>query len=221
MKECNPKYFLLENVRMKKDYQDIISKELGVEPILIDSALLSAQLRKRLYWTNIQGITQPEDKGIYLKDIIEDGYVDRDKSFCIDANYYKGGSLKNYLEKSRRQLIMYQSEKRLMVYIQTGGANISGNDQIKRTYDVNGKSPTLTTMGGGHREPKITIGKESWRKLTVLECERLQTLPEGYTQFGNDNKKISNTQRYKCIGNGWTVDVIAHIFRHIPTPEEK
>jgi DNA-cytosine methyltransferase len=236
-KECNPKYFLLENVRMKKEYQDVISKELGVEPILINSALVSAQNRQRLYWTNIQGITQPEDKYIYLKDIIENGEVDRDKSYCIDANYFKGGSLKNYLEKSRRQLVLRQSEKRLMVKtikhgfinekieeankyptlcsqdpsskhklcIQSGIADISGNEQIKRTYDINGKSPTLTTMGGGHREPKITTSEISWRKLTPLECERLQNLDDGYTEG------ISNSQRYKCLGNGWTVDVIKHI----------
>src|SRR5690606_31986844 len=98
LEECNPKYFLLENVRMKKEYEDVISSRLQVQPVLINSALVSAQSRKRLYWTNIPNIQQPKDKGILLKDIIEDGIVDRDKSYCIDANYYKGGSVKNYLE---------------------------------------------------------------------------------------------------------------------------
>ena len=93
LKIKKPKYFLLENVKMKKEYQQVISSILGVEPIEINSNLVSAQNRKRLYWTNIRGITQPEDKGIYLKDILEHGVVDRDKSYYIDANYFKGGNL--------------------------------------------------------------------------------------------------------------------------------
>ncbi len=161
-----PRHFLLENVKMKKEWTNIISEYMRVGFILINSALVSAQSRKRLYWTNIQNIEQPQDKHIYLKDIIEHGYVNRDKSYCIDANYYKGGSLKNYLKKKRRQLVMYQSEKRLM----------------------------------------IKESKDNWRKLTPIECERLQTIPDNYTDC------VSNTQRYKMLGNGWTVDVIAHIF---------
>lgn len=199
LEESNPKYFLLENVNMKKEYQDIITKYLGVEPIKINSALVSAQTRERLYWTNIPGIGQPEDKGILLKDIIENGYVDRDKAFCLDANYFKGGNLKQYFEKSRRQLVFNRC-------IQVGEADLKGYDIIKRVYSVEGKAPTLTTMGGGHREPKIAISDKEWRKLTPLECERLQTVPDNYTEG------VSNTQRYKMLGNGWTVDVIAHIF---------
>ena len=105
LKETKPKYFLLENVRMKKEFQAIITKDLGVEPIMINSSLLSAQNRVRLYWTNIPNITQPNDLGIVLKDIIEDGVTDRTKSHCLDANYFKGGNLKSYFEKHRRQLI--------------------------------------------------------------------------------------------------------------------
>ncbi len=166
VKHYKPKYFLLENVRMRKDIQDAITAILGVEPIMINSSLVSAQNRVRLYWTNIPNITQPEDKGIVLKDILEiDGYVDRDKSYCLDANYYKGGNLKSYFEKHRRQLVFSDS------------------------------------------------GLTTWRKLTPLECERLQTLPDGYTEG------VSNTRRYKAIGNGWTVDVIAHIFNHIEVKE--
>jgi DNA (cytosine-5)-methyltransferase 3A len=100
-----PKYFLLENVKMKKEYEDIISQNLGVKPIEINSALVSAQNRVRLYWTNIPGIQKPKDKGILLKDIIVDGEVDRDKSYCIDSNYYKGGNIKQYFEKHRRQIV--------------------------------------------------------------------------------------------------------------------
>ena len=87
--------------------------------------------------------------------------------------------------------------------------DINGYDIIKRVYSENGKSPTLTTMGGGHREPKVAIDATYWRKLTTLECERLQTVPDNYTEG------VSNTQRYKMLGNGWTVDVIAHILKGI------
>jgi DNA (cytosine-5)-methyltransferase 3A len=107
LEECQPKYFLLENVKMKKEYQDVISNYLGVEPIEINSALISAQNRKRLYWANIP-VTQPEDKGILLKDVLEYGEVDRDKSYCIDANYFKGTSVENYKKKARRQLVNRQ-----------------------------------------------------------------------------------------------------------------
>lgn len=207
LNEVKPKYFLMENVRMKKEWRDIISEYLGVEPIQINSALVSAQNRERLYWTNIPNLTQPEDKGILLKDIIIDGEVDRDKSYAIDANYYKGGSLKNYREKKRRQLVMRQSEKRLVVRVGTAN-NINGHDYNKRVYSLEGKAPSLAAKSGGNLEPKVALNEENWRKLYPEECETLQTLERGYT-----NKGISSTQRYKCLGNAFTVDVIAHILK--------
>jgi site-specific DNA-cytosine methylase len=82
-------------------------------------------------------------------------------------------------------------------------------------YHTDGKSPTLTTMGGGHREPKVFKEPKSWRKLTPLECERLQTVPEGYTNY------VSNTQRYKMLGNGWTIDVIVHLLKSLSIIEEQ
>ena len=250
--ETKPTYFLLENVRMKKEYQEIISEHLGVEPVMINSTLVSAQNRVRLYWTNIPGLEQPEDKQLVMKDILEDGFVDRDKSHCLDANYFKGGNLKSYFEKHRRQLVFSKDG-----LCHVGDADLKGNDSIKRVYHQDGKCPTLTTMGGGHREPKVLIVPEAtkkgyteiqdgdcfdatfitsktrrgrnmkdksnrltaanyeymryehptYRKLTPLECERLQTVPDFYTEG------VSNTQRYKMLGNGWTVDVIAHIFK--------
>lgn len=206
-----PKYFLLENVKMKKEWQDIISEKLGVQPIEINSALVSAQSRKRLYWTNIPGIEQPEDKEILLKDIIEEGLVDRDKSYCIDANYYKGGSWKQYKEKSRRQQVLRQSEKRLQVY--QVGSLYENNGQAGRIYSVDGKSTTLKSEGGGMgAKGGLYLDGQDIRKLTPLECERLQTVPEGYTEG------VSNSQRYKMLGNGWTVDVIVHIFGYLPIP---
>ena len=204
IKECKPKYFLLENVRMKKEFLDVITEQLGVEPIFINSALVSAQNRQRYYWTNIPNVQQPEDRGLVLKDILEDSewFTDRDKSHCLDANYFKGGNLKSYFEKHRRQLVFNKP-------IQVGTADIKGFDIIKRVYSPKGKSPTLTTMQGGHRQPKVAEDETRWRKLTPLECERLQTVPDNYTEG------VSNTQRYKMLGNGMTVEVIKHIFRSI------
>ena len=204
LKECKPKYFLLENVRMKKEFLDVITEQLGVEPIFINSSLVSAQNRQRYYWTNIPNVQQPEDRGLVLKDILEDSdwFTDRDKSHCLDANYFKGGNLKSYFEKHRRQLVFNKP-------IQVGTADIKGFDIIKRVYSPEGKSPTLTTMQGGHRQPKVAEDETRWRKLTPLECERLQTVPDNYTEG------VSNTQRYKMLGNGMTVEVIKHIFRSI------
>ena len=167
LKEVKPKYFLLENVKMNKKSENVISDLLGVKPVEINSNLVSAQNRKRLYWTNIP-FDMPTDKGIILQDIIEDGFTDREKSHCIDANYFKGGNLKSYFEKHRRQLV----------------------------FSDNGLCHVGTT-------------KTTWRKLTPLECERLQTVPEGYTDH------VSNTQRYKMLGNGFTIDVIANFFKGV------
>ena len=386
-----PKYFLLENVRMKKEYLDIISEYMGVEPIFINSSLVSAQSRQRYYWTNIPNVEQPEERGIVLRDILEDQpeqptlmsdkFVARngDRNCMIDESkekasnlsameYVKNGRQGDYLacdrygspqrvgthveqvkvrkhevditalqyllremkaqsKKTNRQIAeetnlpitkvehwfrtdssfaipsddvwlklkevlgiqtevfdkpimdfeyrdgVYESTQRVYgdhgksptltasnsdQLIQTSdkpqhigtAVDIKGHDQIKRVYSPDGKSPTVTTCGGGHREPKVVAGawrgryqedgsvkqklhlnKQSksyaltasfphkmnfltkdevyWRKLTPLECERLQTVPDNYTNH------VSNTQRYKMLGNGWTIEVIAHIFKNI------
>lgn len=160
--------FLLENVKMKKESLDVISEMLGVEPVFLNSSLLSAQNRQRFYWAN-WSFGQPDDKGISLSDIITDGVVDRDKSHCIDANYFKGGNLESYFGRHRRQLVF-----------------------TDHSYTV-------------------------YRKLTPLECERLQTVGDKYSLITNEDGKqlVSNTQRYKALGNGFTVDVIAHILRNL------
>ena len=203
LRELKPTYFLLENVRMTKECEAVITDILGVEPVAINSNLVSAQNRHRLYWTNIP-FDVPDDKGIMLKDILEDGVVDRDKSHCIDANYFKGGNLKSYFEKHRRQLVF--SEDGLC---HVGDADLNGHAYLKRVYHADGKAPTLCASQGGNQEPKVYLQPDSWRKLTPLECERLQTVPEGYTNH------VSNTQRYRMLGNGWTVDVVSHIFKSI------
>ena len=181
--EANPKYFLLENVKMKKEYQNIITTFLEVEPILINSSLVSAQNRQRVYWTNIPNITQPEDKGILLENIIEN--INSEVRGCIIREY---------------------NNKSICHHI-ANASDIKGNESIKRVYATTGKAPTLTTMQGGHREPKIYLGDNLYRKLIPKECERLQTVPDNYTEG------VSNSQRYKMLGNGWTVDVIAHIMK--------
>ena len=266
-----PKYVLLENVRMKKESEDVITEYMGFTPQAKNSADVSAQNRNRLYWfgklnpyTNKWEqipIPPTEDKGIVIKDILEDlpfheipNYlnntwcgkrrgdmvksVDDSKANCLTASMWKG-QIPTFVKKP----------------IQVGTANnIKGYDIIKRVYSPSGKSPTLTTMQGGHRQPKVAIGRlvnrrldasgtrkdnqlelpfttqlevsnseksnclttvqkdnvvvqqELYRKLTPLECERLQTVPDNYTNH------VSNTQRYKMLGNGWTVNVICHIF---------
>ena len=203
LKELKPKYFLLENVRMKKEYQDVISDLLGVEPIKINSSLVSAHNRVRLYWTNIPNVTVPEDKGIVLADIIDDGFVDRDKSHCIDANYFKGGNLKSYFEKHRRQL----------VFSNDGLCREPKILQIPHGYNKGGlkenKSPSMTTSSWQHNNHLTYDDGLTYRKLTPIECERLQTVPDNYTEG------VSNTQRYRMLGNGWTVDVISHILKNI------
>jgi len=388
VKELQPKYFLLENVRMKKEYLDVISEYMGVEPICINSALLSAQNRVRFYWTNIPGIEQPKDRGIVLRDILETNENDilnniQEKSHVIKAQYYKNSKAnfeanngfratgipqkpetisnkdnksyaltasypsarprrskakhektmvkvddinnlpnnvdyiydqndKSYkpetisVDKEKKQptikdgsqgdRIYSQDAKGITLNAQSGGTagsgnmlvethdkpkqvgtavDIKGHDQIKRVYSPDGKSPTLTTCGGGHREPKVAVfsedrinkfketlkddpkpsangiiqlnnpsdssgrvyspdgksptlmagnsggGKEPvkindnvyWRKLTPVECERLQTVPDNYTNH------VSNTQRYKMLGNGWTIEVIIHILKNMELPK--
>lgn len=212
IRSVNPNVkFMLENVKMKKEFLAVISEQLGVEPVFINSALLSAQNRQRYYWAN-WAFGQPEDKGIVLADVIESGGVDRDKSWCIDANYAKGGNLKSYFEKNRRQLVFELSKinpRCVDVSINENGIRPhrgddrkSGVGELGRMVFTDGKkSYALTTI----HMPKL-VDELGYRKLTPIECERLQTVPDGYSAH------VSNTQRYKMLGNGWTVDVIAHIF---------
>ena len=346
VEELKPKYFLLENVRMKKEYLDVISEYMGVEPIMINSALVSAQNRVRYYWTNIPGIEQPEDRGMVLRDILEtnasneylagenlqknykggnqlnpnyksqantihdtegksgticagthgyaNGYVkdfDKnlskmttkdDKSFCLTANYGFAGA-KNSLEKKQRTMIptdvdpkYYLSEKaieymkkshvnewtkgktREEIYIKNesqksntltanmykgvpynvisvdkekkqltikeatkkGYTTIEDGDCFDMTFpnsktrrgrNMKDKSNCLTAANYDYMRYEHSDKDKDvyWRKLTPVECERLQTVPDNYTNH------VSNTQRYKMLGNGWTIEVIAHILKNM------
>ena len=274
LKEIKPRYFLLENVVMTKKWEKILSGAIGTEPIMINSTLLSAQNRKRLYWTNIPGVCQPADKGEVIADILKDE---------VDEKYYMS-------QEITLKALASLSKDGLNHIADIG---INGHDILKRVYSVGGKSPTVNTCTGGNRETKVlivdangrlddektgcmsaryakgwenfgsnpyalivasrgrylvngkrqdhkmkvaglteqryeprfdgksncltTVQKDNYvfcyprvRKLTPLECERLQTVPDGYTDC------VSNSQRYKMLGNGWTVDVIAHIFKGLP-----
>ena len=217
LKEGKPKYFLLENVMMKQEYQDIISGYLDVKPITINSSLVSAQNRKRLYWTNIP-VQQPEDKGILLKDIV---FKDAENPTVCMHNLYGGFNEKEhrtFLEKSPTfrtaaggghipSLLLSKEAKIYMDREVKGGRN---HWDFTHHSDVrNCKSATV--VANFYKGVPYNVLKD-WnciRKFDPIECERLQTLPDNYTEG------VSNTQRYKTLGNGWTVDVVAHILRGV------
>lgn len=205
LKESQCRYFIYENnYSIHQNIKAEISEKLGVQPIMINSALVSAQNRKRCYWTNIPSVIQPQDKGILLKDILESGIGWQDKSYCMTASY-DGAVFRNTLERKQRTMVAEPVIKPIRV------GEYGKGGQGQRIYSVYGKSVSLTANGGGQGAKtglyKIDLpdGDYIIRKLTPVEAERLQTLPDDYTMG------ISNTQRYKCIGNGWTVDVIAYI----------
>ena len=186
-KESGVKYYLYENnASMSKEIRKAISDTFGHEPLEINSALVSAQTRKRLYWTNIPGACVPEDRGIILSSILEHGFVDRDKSLCL-ARRYAGfqGTLaylcRRYFGKSMGQAAFE-------------GGDIS---DLKALYKSNDRFTDEEGLATG-----CTI-----RPLTIKECERLQTLPDGYTESSG----CSRIQCIEAIGNGWTVNVIAHL----------
>lgn len=235
LRESECKYFLYENnYSIHQNIKDEISKHLGVQPIMINSALVSGQNRKRCYWTNIPNVTQPEDKGIMLADVLENAVPWQDKSYCMTSTY-NGAVLYNTLERKQRTMVAipintvggkshtitatyYKAGTNLFLSFGTENSRQkiavpigTARGQGQRIYSVRGKSVTLSANGGGQGAKtglyKIDLpdGDYVIRKLTPVEAERLQTLPDNYTAG------ISNSQRYKCIGNGWTVDVIAHI----------
>ena len=202
LKEVKPKWFILENVSsMSKEAKEIITKELGVEPIMINAALVSAQNRKRLFWTNIPNVVLPEDRGIFLKDILEENV---DESFYVKMAS-GGNSINRTTEGKSVRLSALgggRGAKTGLYIVQTPrGKNTGG----KRA--LNGKVPTLSSSSWEHNN-KLSEN-EMIRKLTPVECERLQSLPDDYTDG------VSNTQRYKALGNAFNVEVVAHILKSI------
>jgi site-specific DNA-cytosine methylase len=186
LKECIPKYFLLENVKMKKEWQDIISKELGVEPIKINSNLVSAQNRERLYWTNMP-ILELKDKGIFIEDILDKEFEDR-----------------YWLKERNTELLL----KKVSI---ENAPNIACIDVYNKKVKLDRKCPTLTLP---HHNSIRLLQNGRVRKLTPNECEKLQNVPLNYTDCD-----LSDIHRYSMLGNGWTVDVIAHIFSFLKEGE--
>lgn len=212
LNEIKPDYFLLENVVMAKKWENIITKYLGVSPIKINSALVSAQNRPRLYWTNINGIKQPQNKNIILDDILCADADTKDVSYCLTVqrsfpkliekygyiperfNAYNAAELKNKAcTLSRGSMITSSCATLLFVQVKNG-VHIVKNGILNGIY----KTP-------------LKDGTYNLRKLNVTEIERLQNLPDNYTNL----PKISEQKRTAMIGNGWTVDIISHIFSYI------
>lgn len=195
-KELNPKYFLLENVEMGDKWEKVLSKAIGVRGVHINSALVSAQNRRRIYWTNIglkpvglfgdleTIITQPKDKGILLKDVLEKD---------VHEKYFLSKKMIDYFQNNSKKM------------------ETQGKSYRFEPTDGNRKSKIITTKSGNRMEDNFIVASRGRgvRRLTPIECERLQTVPDNYTNH------VSDTQRYKMLGNGWTVDVICHILNYI------
>lgn len=222
LNEAKPRYFLLENVKMKKERQNIISEHLfGIQPVEIDSALVSAQRRKRLYrvgkrnedWSYSQiEISQPTDKGILLKDILEQEVDPKfylsDKAIELMIKYlnpdYEITGKGNTLTTELAHTIGKNMSPKLVA--ETGAALYNRAHWKFRGSLHADKSPTIRCQVNGN---VLCLTRDFLRRLTPIECERLQTLPDDYTAG------VSNSQRYKMLWNGRTVDVIAHIFREM------
>jgi DNA-cytosine methyltransferase len=190
MKEMNPKYFILENVAsMKAEDRDTITGILGVEPVMFNASLISAQNRKRYFWTNIK-FDLPIDRRILLKDILEDDteiderFMGKNgKALCLLSNYYKRTLTENEIKRC------------------LAGRNVNYVKSNKIGYIGKSNSQAKTGL--------YKVDDDFIRKLTPIECERLQSLPDNYTEG------VSNTQRYKCLGNAFNCEVIAHILKSI------
>lgn len=202
IKKHNPDVkFLFENVRMKKEFLDYVNNLFGVEPICINSALVSAQNRVRYYWTNIEGIEQPKDKEIFLKDILEDNNekIGRIVGRKINPETGKRDDYSKTIKTVQRVEPRLDNKSGCLTTVQ------------KDNIVIRNKSKCVRSGGRDSydRHEWDSVDNLHTRKLTVLECERLQTLPDNYTEG------VSNSQRYKMIGNGWNVETIVHFFQGV------
>lgn len=219
-----PQYRLLENVRMKKEFQDIITHYMSVEPVQIDSALVSAQSRKRVYWFNWSA-TLPEDKGVLLKDIVDARGAEECKCGAIRGRYTlnkcQDHKTKTAGLTAQRLEIRKDGKTNTLTTVQKDNVCVNINSYSKISQNQlkkNAKCPDEKTNSMCGSASVTAIGTPvlnledgvHYRKLTPTECERLQTLQDGYTEG------VSNTQRFKMLGNGWTVDVISHILGWLP-----
>lgn len=205
LRACKPKWFLLENVVMKKEYENIITDFLGVKPVMINSNLVSAQNRKRLYWTNIPDIIQPEDRGVVWGDV-------RERGVEWGSVYYSKKALewiKYHGCRYNKQLKVHQDNEKFCM-LEASGYKKYSSQRFFGIIDYPGRVVFIPAPGKYLDVYKQLEEGFHYRYLTPRECERLQTVPDDYTSY------VSNTQRYKMLGNGWTVYVIAHILRFIP-----
>jgi DNA-cytosine methyltransferase len=193
LKELNPKYWLLENVVMKKEFEDVISERLGVKPVKINSSLVSAQNRKRLYWANFE-ITQPQGKGENLSDILEDDGFRWSKGCILGRRLNERGVRDDY----NKEVPMTQC-------LEVRATNTNKSNCLTTVE----KDNVLTTLPIGRYKDAFK-NKLHFRYYTLKECCRLQTVPDNYF-----DGIVSESQAKKMLGNGWTVDVIAHIFKCI------
>lgn len=208
IKECQPKYFLLENVVMKKEWQDIISSYLGVEPIEINSSLVSAQNRRRLYWTNIPNVTLPEDKNITLEDILED--IEFPNPAAIRGRRLnKATIVGRRLDKNGHR----KDTDKTIPITQCLEVRATNTDKSNCLTTVD-KDNVLTPLPIG-RYPDAFKDNLPFRYYTTKEMCRLQTVPDDFLNM------IPDSAARKALGNGWTVDVIAHIFSFLPDEYKK
>ena len=204
LKIIKPKYFLFENVASMEDIdKNIISKALGVKPIMIDSALLSAQHRERYYWTNIPNVEPPEHTHVYMKDIIARDYESEEDKV-------------HFLNRAVDWIPEDKIKRKELMPIRIGTLSGLSHAQSNRVYSLEGKSVSIVANSGGSggKTGLWKIDTEDGyilRKLLPVECERLQTLPDNYTLVNG----VSTTQRYKLINNGWTVKIISHILKNL------
>jgi DNA (cytosine-5)-methyltransferase 3A len=228
LNETKPKYFLLENVMMGEKWEKVLSKAIGVKPIMINSSLVSAQNRQRLYWTNIglepaglfgdleSTIQQPKDKAILLKDVLEND---------VNQKFFLSEKMINYINQTGTKTFYYKPEYANMdgkskpittVHDKRAGTTnyIIHNMQPRSGDPTKGGTGHLTRTDG--KTYCLDTGQSNAveyfgdiRRLTPIECERLQTVRDNYTNH------VSDSQRYKMLGNGWTVDVIAHFFKYM------
>jgi len=212
LKEIKPKYFLLENVVMAKKWENIITKSLGVIPIKINSALVSAQNRPRLYWTNIKGIQQPIDRRIKIDDILCKNANTKDVSYCLTVRrsfpkmVEKYGYIPQKFNAYNAAII-----KDKACALSRGSMITSSCATLLFTKVDNGTYSVKNGILNGEYPTKLEDGQYNIRKLNLTEIERLQNLPDGYTNVLD----VSDQKRSEMIGNGWTVDVISHIFSYI------
>ena len=211
LKDVKPKYFFLENVKMKKEYEDVITSYLGVKPIKLNSELVSAQSRQRIYWTNIPYTEAPQRKNIFVKDIIETDeklipdflFINMEKTEYVALDEHKSKVGLNCIGGIKSDNVKLWDAKNPKILQR----NFS---QGARVYSIEGKGCTLNALGGGWgAKTGLYMVNGRIRKLSLGECERMQTVPNGYL------KNLTTQQGWKLLGNGWTVDIIAHFFKNL------